>query len=424
MSDRSRRAVLALGAGILGSMAGCTGLGGEAPRPSPDDPSSTPDSGPADTPADTQIEAAHLSFNHADALHRIDAGFAQRDVANYYLALLTSSNHETVFRTDRFTNHEAKTFVTDTDFSQSALIVFQDRRSSSHPDLEFRQATRAGETVTITAAYPGNGATADITTDTLLVRVPADERAVNAASARIIPQHGDPVQVSTLNVYEDGSAFDAAGDLVIRNRDCATAPLSVTVTYEGELFLREGVELQPASLRRIEGLFAYPGTWTVAVKLGSETRSRSWSLTGETPGDVLIDVTGDGAVTLSHQASGVDETSLDSCETTDYPYESSEPAQNLDRPVDLLVLDQSADNHHLTVQIRDGDTDVYSGEFDTREGYDKAKRAGLLAKKTTYTVDVTLDNEPTVSESVTLQEGVKKLEVRVTESGGVEVSLE
>lgn len=423
MTDRTRRAFLALGVVTFGSAAGCLSLGGGTSRTAPDGSTSTSGNTPTGQNTGTQIEAAHLSFNHAEQIYRIDAGFAERDVASYYLGLLTSNDHASGFPVDRFKNIAATTFVDDTDFSQTALIVFQDRRSSSHPDLELLQTRRNGSRVIIKAKYPGNGATADITTDTLLVRVPTDGGAINAASAMINPQFGDPVRVSTMNVYDDGSASDPAGDLVIRNRDCANAPLSVTVTYEGDLFFREGVDLQSASLRRLEGLIVYPGEWTVAVRAGSETTRRSWSLTGDTSGDVLVDVTGDGTVTLSHHATGVDETGLDSCETNDYPYESSNPAKNLDQPVNLWVLDQSGGKHHLTVTIRDGDAVVFSGGFDTRKGYDKAKRAGLLAKKTTYTVKVTLDNETSVSELVTVQEGMKKLEVRVTESEEVEVSL-
>lgn len=427
MTDRTRRTFLALGVGVFGSVAGCIGSDGGAPRTSPGGVTPTPGNEPTDrTTTQTTSHsgmAGHLSFNHAKRLHRIDAGFAQRDVASYYLGLLTSPDHAAAFPTNRFENQEAKAFVTDTDYSQAALVVIQDRQSSSHPDLELLGAGREGYTVTIEAQYPGRGGTADITTDTLLVRVPTTEGSVRAASATIQPQYGDPVQFSTTNVYDIVSAFDPAGDLVFRNRDCANASLSVTVTYQGDLFFRDGVDLPPASLHRVGGVFTYPGEWTVATHVSGETTTRSWSLTDGPPGDVLIDVAGDGTVSLTHQATGVDEMALDSCETNGYPYESPSPAENLDNPVDLWILDRSEAEHHLTVTIHDNEDQVYSGEFDTRAGYDKAQRAGLLAKKTTYTVEVTTDDGATVTESVTVREGMKKLTVRVTESGELTVSL-
>jgi len=430
MTDRTRRAFLALGVGAFGSAAGCIGRDGGAPRTTPGGVTATTGNETTDRTTATQTTshsgtaAAHLSFNHAKRLHRINAGFAQHDVASYYLGLLTSPDHAAAFPTDRFENQDAKAFVTDTDFSQAALVVVQDRRSSSHPDLELLGTRREGYTVTVKAQYPGRGGTADITTDTLLVRVPTTEGSVRAASATIQPQHGEPIQFSTTNVYDVVPAFDPAGDLVLRNRDCANAPLSVTITYQGDLFFRDGMNLQPASLRRVGGVFTHPGEWTVAVHIGGETITRSWSLTDGPPGDVLIDVAGDGTVSLSHQATGVDGTSRDTCETNGYPYESSSPTENLDHPVDLWVLDRSDGEHHLTVTIRDNDTEVFSGEFDMRAGYDKVQRAGLLAKKTTYSVEVTTDGGTTVTESVTVREGVKKLTVRVTESGKLTMSLE
>lgn len=429
MTDWTRRAFLCVSAGTFGIVAGCLDGGDGTPTTSPG--GSTGPSGnestdrtPGDqTPTGPRPERAHVAFNHAKELHRLDAAFPQRDVASFYLALLTSADHAAASPTDRFEHQQARSFVADTDFSQAAVVVLQDRRSSSHPDLNLRDTGRDGDTATIEATYPTGAATADITTDTLLVRLPTDDGTVRAASATIRPQHGEPVRLSTLNAYDTVPEFDPPGDLVLRNRDCANAPLSVTVTYDGDLFFRDSVDLPAASLRRVDGLLTHPGEWRIAVRGGGKTVAQSWSLTDSPPGDLLVDVAGDGRVTLSQRSDGVDENSIDTCETNGYPYESSDSTENLDRPVDLWVLDRSDGGHHLTVTIRDGDTEAFSGEFATREGYDKAKRAGLLAKKTTYTVDVTTDDGRNVSESVTVREGVKKLTVRVTESGELAVSV-
>lgn len=405
MTARPRREFLALSLGAFGSIAGCVAGTDETPASSPAPP-----------------EAASLSFNHAEPLHRVDAAFPQRDVASYYLAVVTSPDHATTFPTDRFNNQEAVTFVSDTDYSQAAVIILQDRQSSSHPDLELRRDDIEGDTITIDAGYPGDGRTADITTDTLLVRVASDKSDVRRARATIRRQHGDPDRIATRNVYDDVPTFDAPGDLILQNRDCSNIPVSGTVTYEGDLFFRDRLDLPPASRRRVDSLFSYAGEWTVAVRTGGDPVEQSWSLTRGTPGDVLVDVADDGTVSLSHHANGVDATDPAACETTDYPYESADPAENLDRPVDLWILDQSDREHHLTVTIRDGDTEVFSDEFTTEAGDDKAQRAGLLAKKTTYTVLVTMDDEPTVSTSVPVREGVKKLEIRISESEELSIS--
>jgi hypothetical protein len=168
-------------------------------------------------------------------------------------------------------------------------------------------------------------------------------------------------------------------------------------------------------------VFAYPGEWTVAVRRSDEPVVRTFSLSEGGPGDLLVDVAGDGSVSIAHRPDGFDGSDPEACETNGRPYESSDPDENLDHPVDLWVLDRSDGAHHLAVSIGDGGTEVFSDTFDTREGYDKANRPGLLAKKATYDVAVTLDDEPTMTASVTVEEGVQKLVVRVTEAGKVDV---
>lgn len=405
-----------MGAGIVGSVAGCLGTGSDA--------LGTTSTGNETTDRMTSVRsgAEHLSFDHAKRLHRIEAGFPQRDVASYYLGLLRTDAHAGTFPTDRFDDAEAEAFVADTDYSEAALAVLHDRESSSAPDLELADVRRDGRALEIEAMYPGRGGTADITTDTLLVRVPTDGDPFRTATASVRPQVGEPLRFATANTYDVRPAFDPAGDFVLRNRDCANTPLSVRVTYEGDLFLRDGIDLPPATARRLGGVFTYPGEWTVTVRASGETIEQSWSLTDAPPGDVLLDVAGDGTISLSRRPDGVDASPLDTCETNGFPYESPNPSENLDHPVDLWVLDHADGEHHLTVTIREGDVEVYNGEFDTRAGYDKIQRAGLLAKMTTYTVRVSTATGQSVTETVTVREGVQQLAVRVAESGELSVS--
>lgn len=417
MPDRTRRTFLVMGAGVVESVAGCLGTGSDG--------SGTTSPGNETTDRTTRLRsgAEHLSFDHAKRLHRIGAGFPQRDVASYYLSLLRTDAHAEGFPTDRFDDAEAETFVIDTDYSQAALAILHDRERSSAPDLELIDVRRDGRALTIEARYPGRGGTADITTDTLLVRVPTDGDPFRTVTASVRPQVGDPVQFSSRNTYDVLPAFDPAGDLVLRNRDCSNTPMSVTVTYMGDLFLRDGVDLPPATVRRLGGVFTYPGEWTVTVRASGEPIEQSWSLTDAPPGEMLLDVAGNGTISLTHRPDGVDASALDTCETNGFPYESPIPSENLDRSVDLWVLDHADGEHHLTVTVREGDVEVYNGEFDTRAGYDKIQRAGLLAKMTTYTVRVSTAAGHSVSETVTVREGVKQLAVRVAGSGALSVSL-
>lgn len=414
MTDRTRRAFLSFSTGALASMTGCLG---DRTVPWPGDSTSRNET---ETPPQSTGNPDHLSFNHATPIHRVDAEFPQRDVGPYYLALLTTEDHAAAFPTDHFENAEADAFVTDTNYDHDAVIVFHDRESSSTPDLTLTGTLREGDTIMIDATYPGQAATSDITTDTLLVRVTTGDAPLRGARAMLHPQYGDSIRLGTANLYTQ-STFEQPGDLMIHNHDCTPTSLSVTVTYEGDLFAQHRIELGPATSRRLDEVFTHAGNWIVTVDHNNTTITQSWSFTDTAPGDVLLDVDGSGDVSLEHRPSGVDSVSY-VCETTEFPYESSNPNENLDTPVDLWVVDQSEDAHTLTVTIHDGDTMVFSDEFELQSGYDKARRAGLLAKKTAYTVDVTLDGTTSVSESVTVQERMSKLTIRVTEAGELTVT--
>lgn len=428
MSEHTRRTVLALGAGLLGGTAGCLGAGGtdESPTESPtstptDRPPSTVKS-PPDTPPGDGVSVPTLSFDHARPLSRVDAEFPQRDVGSYYLGLVASADHAAVFPSERFDDDSAAAFLDETEFEASAVVVVQDRKGSSHPDLEATGVSLTDGTATVEARYPGEGRTGDVTPNTLLVRVPATD-SPSAARAVVRPQYGDPDRFATTTAYDGVPTFDAPGDLVVRNKDCGSASMTVTVTYGGDLFYRGRADLDPASTRRVTDVVSRPGEWRVVADRGEETTESAWSVPEGPPGDLLVDVAGDGSMTLSRVPDGVDGVS-DACETDGRPYESSDPEENLADPVDLWVLDRAGDGSVLSVTIRDGDTAVWSGEFDTEEGYDKAQQIGLLAKKTTYEVEVAADDGKAVAESVTVTDGVEELVVRVTEGGELVVGVE
>ncbi|MEF8756637.1 MAG: hypothetical protein V5A33_00210 [Halobacteriales archaeon] len=428
MSERTRRTVLTLGVGLLGATAGCLGADGTGESPTEDPTSTGTDSppsvgaSPTDTPPDGGVSAPTLSFDHARPLSRVDAGFPQRDVGAYYLGLVASADHATAFPSELFDDDSAAAFLDGTDFDRAAVVVLQDRKGSSHPDLEATGVSVTDGTAAVEARYPGNERTSDVTPNTLLVRMPAEDPP-SAARSVVQPQHGDADRFATPTAYDGVPAFDAPGDLVVRNRDCASASMTVTVTRGGDLFYRGTADLYPASARRVTELVSRPGEWRVVADRGDETGESVWSLPEGPPGDLLVDVAGDGSLTLSRVPEGVTD-APDACETDGLPYESSNPEENLADPVDLWVVDRAEDGSVLSVTVRDGDAVVWSGEFDTREGYDKARRTGLLAKKTTYEVEVTADDGRAATRSVMVTDGVGKLLVRVTESGELAVDVE
>ncbi|MFC7193598.1 hypothetical protein ACFQL4_01410 [Halosimplex aquaticum] len=151
MCDRTRRGFLALGAGLLGATAGCVGADPASAGPTATD---RPPGTRTGTESGSAEAVATLAFNHADKLHRVDASFPQRDVATYYLALLTGDGHAASFPTGRFGNAEARAFLRETDFASEAALVLHDRQSSSHPDLELRGVALEGASWPSTAVIP------------------------------------------------------------------------------------------------------------------------------------------------------------------------------------------------------------------------------------------------------------------------------
>ena len=342
-------------------------------------------------------------------------------MATFYLAVLTTEDHVAAFPTDRFGNQEATTFIEATDFSQTAVVVLHDRQSSSHPNLQLVGTGREGKLLTVETEYPGEGATADITTDTLLVRVPTGEVSVPGGRATIHPQFGNPVRIGTASLYDNLPEFDTPADLGVQNRDCESATPSVTVTHRGDHFYRGGLELELATRHTVEGLSTHFGEWTVSVRANGETTTRTWDLTDD-PGDVLVTVAGDGTISLARQADAGDGPT-DACHTDGFTSESTDPAANVDPPVDLWLLDRGQQSTELTVTVSDGDTRVFSRSYETSSGVDKIHRLDLLAKQTDYTVTVSAEDGREVTKTVTVDEGTRQLTVRVTETGDLTVSL-
>lgn len=202
MDERTRRAFLGLCLGAAGAVAGC--LSGDPSGPG-DPGTSTPGDGTGATDAtDVGEAAASLSFDGADPLHRVGAGFPQLDAEDHYLALLTEADHVAAFPTDRFRNDEASAFLDDTDFSKAVVVVVHDRLGSSVPDLELRDALIDDSTAVVEAEYPGEAGTDDVITETMLVRITTGGASVTAADATIHPQYGDSIRLSTED--EDATA--------------------------------------------------------------------------------------------------------------------------------------------------------------------------------------------------------------------------
>lgn len=422
-----RRALLqTLGTTSLG-LAGCLGDGSDGGDSTPT-PSTTPTETqpPTTSYPDTSVES--YTWNGAPDMEHRAAAYPQGSVDPYFVAVLRSTSEASAFRdsylanSDRAELQEAAAFISDTDHEKQSIVVVQDAKGSSHPDMELegvRPATTPASTgVHVHARYPGEGATADIIQDNLLVRVPGDPE---FARVTLTPQFNDPVTFATQNAI-DAPALNEPRALVVRNRDCTEHSVHIQGMVDETLVTREAVDTPAGSIRVAKAVFGHAATYALAASTEStETATTSnVSITTDDPRHVLIDVDGAGKLTISRM-DGVPEESRIQCEPEQRPYESSDPSQNIADPVDLWVVSQDAEPRTLTATISDGDTRVFSQTFELSGGYDKAREADLLAKKTTYTLTVEPESGGTLETTFTVAESLSKVTIYVNASGEISV---
>lgn len=158
-------------------------------------------SGPA-TETATPIDPVYESyvFDHAEVDGvAIEGGITYPDggtgPTKYYVTLVESAQSANRFNYNVL-DATASTFVRNTSFDESSIVVIQVYPASSHPDYRMDSVHPSNEGLAISINDSSTGGTADITVETILLRV-----------------HGDvpsPVTVTT----EEGRQFSTVTGIV------------------------------------------------------------------------------------------------------------------------------------------------------------------------------------------------------------------
>lgn len=117
-------------------------------------------------------------FDHAGLDAPIVDGGIQFDpdgvIHRHVVALLTSAGDADRFDQSllREVDAGAADFVANTDFATESLLVFQEFPMASSPDYSLERVERQGEAVHVFVDDSSQGGTADITVETVLVRIP------------------------------------------------------------------------------------------------------------------------------------------------------------------------------------------------------------------------------------------------------------
>lgn len=355
-------------------------------------------------------------------MSRRDAPYPQGSVGAYFVAVLRTNRETTAFGRASLGGSAgeeisgAVEFLTDTKFGDESVVVVRDASGSSHPDLAVHEVRRDGDGVHVSVYYPGRGRTADITEDNLFVRV-----AGAPSFGRVTVGRGeDSTTVATANALEVPPLAEPR-PLVVRNRDCTGHRLRVRGRIDGDLVVRETAETEPGSVTVIDSTFARAASYELDAETVTPENDVTASVTfnSDGPAGALVEVDGSADLAVSELSSIPKERRID-CETRQRPYESDNPAENVDNPVDLWVLSRDTDAGTLEVTISDGETTVFERTFELRSGYDKAREANLLAKKGTYALTAASETGERVETTFEVTSS-SKVTLSVAESGKITV---
>ena len=175
---------------LLVVLAGCTGAGPNLPT-SPQNDAQTPISA---------YETHAFDYGGTDAAV-INGGITYQRVGNvsrYYVTQVTSEKSTSRFNSSLL-DDEASSFVAATDYTNESLIVVQAFPASSAPDYRVETLTRKDNTPAVQINDSSAGGTADITVETLLIRLPTGNQ-------------GPPDQVTITT--EDGLTFNSSAGVV------------------------------------------------------------------------------------------------------------------------------------------------------------------------------------------------------------------
>lgn len=236
-----------------------------------------------------------------------------------YVTLVTSEADA-----DRFNrsvlDDGAAAFVANTSFEDSYLVVIQEFPASSVPDYRVESARRSGDTLRVRVNDSSEIATADITVETVLVRVEGDppgrvevtthEGYTFDSTAGVVTRTTATTRTTTTPAlpYESADAaenVDEPRDLRVENRVGDTVGVRLAVTYEespGEVTVVERLEkVRECRNLTVEDVAARQGTYSLRVEAqvpdgdGSRTtitRTFDWRVDAD-HGDAVVVVTGD-----------------------------------------------------------------------------------------------------------------------------------
>lgn len=307
---------------------GCVaGPTGGSPERTPPAATATPDAAPV-----AEYEG-HVFDHWETGSPAIEGGIAyapgREYTERYYVTTVA-----TAAEADRFNSSvlrpAANAFVRNTTFRNATLVVIQAFPASSHPDYRVESVRRRDGTLEVAINDSSRGGTADITVETVLLRVPdpVDRVAVttedgvtfDSTAGVVTPKSTpEPTPDDPLGVVPDERRLADGGDLRIVNRRAGTVGYNLTLTYYYEPRCRDETPACGAPARRITvdraiaklppggnetltDVATHRGTYTVHVTADlptgngsrrSVTESFAWRVDG--PGvEGVVAITGDG----------------------------------------------------------------------------------------------------------------------------------
>lgn len=298
----------------------------------------------------SSIQYETYAFDHGGTDGAVIRNGITYSTENYtqhnYATLVTSADAATRFNY-AVLDAEAKAFINTTKFDEQYLLVVQEFPASSKPDYRVDRLERTGDTVQVGIDDSSRGATADITVETLLVRVSRDTREP-PTRATVTTEEGFTFDTSTGIVFRrttptdenDTRAIelpysaenqsrnvDEPRDIHLVNDDTETNGFTVTVNYtdtpecrevtppcgepsEEITILQRSVKLGPTTEQTIPDVIARKGTYSLTVDAevradnGTRTtltKSVEWTI-NDTQGNAVVTVTENCDIAVSQES--------------------------------------------------------------------------------------------------------------------------
>ncbi|MFB6151057.1 MAG: hypothetical protein ABEJ40_04555 [Haloarculaceae archaeon] len=352
-----KRTSLALLVGLLVVASGCLGgpsAGtGTPPETTPDgtptptastepEPSTGTSTAPTEpapgsgTPTGAPVSGYEVHvFDHWETGSAAIEGGIAYETSGEYATRFYATTVATAGEAERF-NHSvlrpaASAFVRNTSFEEASLVVIQAFPASSHPDYRVESVRRDGGTLRVAINDSSFGGTADVTVETVLLRVPGDapervavtteEGRTFDSSAGVVTVTETPTPTPTPHPFAGLNVTTVAdpGDLRVENDGNETNGYRVSVTYRYEPPCRDATppcgmptvvvdvadergKLRAGANRTIADVAPYRGNYTVTVtaELPGENGSRrsvsrtfAWNVTGS-GAEATVTITDDG----------------------------------------------------------------------------------------------------------------------------------